>query len=84
MRAYHDWVMVEEVKDDITESGLQIVQDDMEVKILKAKVLSVGQSVNADIAEGDTVVCDRYAGSAFKDRIFVRESEIHALITQDS
>lgn len=81
MRAYGKWILVEEINETVTASGLEIVQKDSSLTILKGKVVSVGQDVKADINVGDTIVADRYAGSAYNDHIFVSEDEVVAVLT---
>lgn len=80
MKIREDGILVEEVDRDVQVSGLHIVRKDESKKALWAKVLGVGPDVREDIREGDIVVTDyALAGSAWKDKIFLRESDVIAV-----
>lgn len=79
VKAYDDYIMVDEV-DRYSESatGLILATDDLSKSILYGLVRSIGANVR-DVAVGDTVMTEYFAGSAWGEKIFVRENDVLAI-----
>lgn len=82
IRAYGDKIAVVPIEEDtVSAAGLILVRgEDSHEKWMRADVVSVGNDVEEDLAEGDVVVMDYWAGAEYEGVVYVPQSAILARI----